>query len=79
MLELKITAEPNDFDSEIKIKRALLADNAFSCLYDTMMKLRDITKYEDLDGKTHERFWKFREEIYDMLVDNEINLDKLWN
>ena len=79
MLELKMTAQDNNPDEVMKIKRAMLADETFSVLSDIMGKLREIIKYEDCDEKTYERFWKFREFVTDAMDAEGINLDHYYN
>ena len=78
MTEFRITAEESENDELIRIQRAVLADNSISCLYDIMDKLRTIIKYEETSEEVEERFWKFREEVSELMDEQGINLDLLW-
>ena len=73
MLELKLIAK--DPDEELKIARAIKADDAFCVLSEIMDILRTIIKYEETSEETNERFWKFREEVVDLMDSKGINLD----
>ena len=75
MLELKLTAQENEIDEIMRVKRAMLAEETFSVLYDIMAKLREIIKYENVDDKTYERFWKFREFVVDTMDSVGINME----
>jgi len=79
MLELKITADNDDPDELMRIKRAMLAEETFSVLYDIMAKLREIIKYENLDEKTYNKFEEFREFVIETLYAQGINLDYYYN
>ena len=73
MIEYKITSDENTYD--IEIKRAMLANNAFICLYEMTQIFRQYMKYEDIDEITYEVVEKMRMEYMEILDDNAINLD----
>ena len=79
MTEFKITANEDEYDELMKIQRAIVADNAISCLSDIMSELRTIIKYEETSEETNDRFWKFRESVIELMDGQGINLDKLWS
>ena len=77
MIEFKIQTD-EDTD-EIKIKRAMLADEAFECLYDLGQEIRRIDRYEETSDETNKVIEKLREFFFDTLFSNGINLDKYYS
>ena len=68
----------SDSEDGNKVKRAMLADEAFECLYDLSQKLREQCKYGDLTDGAYEEMDKFREFFYETLEEKQISLDKYY-
>ena len=68
----------SDSEDENKVKRAMLADEAFECLYDLSQKLRERCRYGDLTAEVYDELDKFRKFFYEILEDKQISLDKYY-
>ena len=79
MISLTLTSDGTDKEEELKIERALKSDSAFYILSSIMDLLREIIKHEENSDETYERFWKFREEVVDLMDRKGINLDYYYN
>ena len=75
IVKLQTGLENND--NEVKFKRMLKADEAFSALWDIKVELRRIWKYEEnMSDETFKKVEEIREYFFEILDDHDINLDR---
>jgi hypothetical protein len=70
VLKFNLPDEQHDFDLAIQ------GGKMYSALWDISQELRAIWKYEELSDEEFKMVERIRDKFYEILGDNQINLDK---
>lgn len=73
---MKATLEFNLPEDKIEWDNAVRADAMYASLWDLSQELRTLWKYEELNDDEWKMVERIRDRFYDILSDNQINLDK---
>ena len=71
-------SDKDEFTEKDQVKRAMLADEAFECLYDIQVELRRIYKYTEMSDETEDVIDNLRTFFYELLDGKQISLDKYY-
>ena len=74
--KMKATLEFNLPDDKHEWDNAIRADAMYSSLWDISQELRTLWKYEELNDDEWKMVERIRDKFYEILSDNQINLDK---
>ena len=73
---MKATIEYNLPDDQFEIESAVKSNKMFFALIEIKDELRSIWKYEELKENQFEMVERIREKFFEILQENEINLDR---
>ena len=73
---MKATIEYNLPDDQFEFDNAVKSNKMWHALTEIKDELRRIYKYEDLKENEFEMVERIREKFFEILSDNEINLDR---
>ena len=72
---MKVTIEYNLPDDQFEFESAVKSNKMFFALIEIKDELRSIWKYEELKKNQFEMVERIREKFFEILTENEINLD----
>lgn len=73
--QMKATIEYNLPDDQFEFDNAVKSNKMWHALTEIKDELRTIWKYEDLKENQYEMVERIREKFFEILTENEINLD----
>ena len=73
---MKATLEFNLPDDQHEFDLAIQGSKMYSALWDISQELRRLWKYEELSEEEWKMVERIRDKFYEILGDNQINLDK---
>jgi len=73
---MKATLEFNLPEDQHEFDLAIQGSNMYSALWDISQELRKLWKYEELSDEEWKMVERIRDKFYEILGDNQINLDK---
>ena len=73
---MKATLEFNLPDDQHEFDLAIQSGKMYSALWDISQELRKLWKYEELNDDEWKMVERIRDKFYEILGDNQINLDK---
>jgi len=73
---MKVTIEYNLPDDQFEFESAVKSNKMFFALIEIKDELRSIWKYEELKKNQFEMVERIREKFFEILTENEINLDR---
>ena len=73
---MKVKLEYNLPDDQFEFECAVKSTKMYFALTELNDELRSIWKYEDLKANQFEMVERIREKFFEILTENEINLDK---
>jgi hypothetical protein len=74
--QMKATLKYNLPDDDFEFNCAVKSTKMFFALTEIKDELREILKYEELKKNQFEMVERIREKFFEILLENEINLDK---
>jgi len=73
---MKATLEFNLPDDQAEFDFATQGSKMYNALWEISQELRTLWKYEELDEKEWDMVERIRNKFFEILEDNQINLDK---